>query len=355
MSKITINKKTAIILFNLGGPDNLDSVKPFLYNLFNDKYIITLPSFFRKIIARLISSRREETAKEIYELMGGGSSILPETKVQAEALEKALKKKGQSDFKIFICMRHWHPMSDKIIKEVEEYMPDELIMLPLYPQFSTTTSLSSLEDFKDKIANSKLKSAIQKSICCYPDQEDFINSHIELIEKSQKEAATGSKILFSAHGLPEKIINSGDSYQWQIELTVSKVAKKMNLQEDEYQICYQSKVGPMKWIGPSTEDLIEEYGKEGRGLIIVPIAFVSEHSETTVELDIEYKEIADKYKISYNRVPTLSVNDKFIESLANIVIGASNEGDSFTAGADAQGSSFSRRCPAEFGKCPCGK
>jgi len=345
------NKKTAIILFNLGGPDSKKAVKPFLFNLFNDKYIITLPKVFRYILAWIISSRRKKTAQEIYAYMGDKSPILAETKAQLVALEQALKGELNSEHKVFISMRHWHPMSDEVVKNVLDYNPDEIIQLPLYPQFSTTTSLSSIEDFLDKIKK-KLPNIRDKTICCYPKDNSFIQSHVDLITKSFEQIKDKSKcrILFSAHGLPKKIIESGDPYQWQIENTVKEIMEQIPFADIDYRISYQSRVGPLEWIGPNTEEEIKKAGQEQKELLIVPVAFVSEHSETLVELDIEYKEIADKYGINYVRVPTLSCNDHFIDSLKNIIINASNFESNFL-----YSNEMKRICPSSYSKCPCKK
>jgi protoporphyrin/coproporphyrin ferrochelatase len=343
------SKKTAIVLFNLGGPDSKNAVKPFLFNLFNDKYIITLPKFFRYFIAWIISSKREKTAQEIYGFIGNKSPILEETKAQADLLENSLKKDFSSEHKVFVCMRHWHPMSDEVIKEVEKYKPSEVILLPLYPQFSTTTSLSSIEDFTKKLK--KIFPNINyKTICCYPKEKNFIKSHVDLLVNSFKKIKdkNNCRILFSAHGLPKKIIESGDPYQWQVENTVKAVMEELPFAQNDYRISYQSKVGPLEWIGPNTEEEIEKAGKEKKELIIVPIAFVSEHSETLVELDIEYKEIADNFGINYVRVPTLSINNYFIESMKDMVINASNYQSSFI-----YSNEMKRLCPGDYSKCPC--
>ncbi len=349
MSENSKNKKTAIVLFNLGGPDSKKAVKPFLFNLFNDKYIITLPKFLRYFVAWIISSRREKTAQEIYSYLGDKSPILDETKAQADSLEKSLEGSLKSDYKVFICMRHWHPMSDKIVGDIINYAPEEVILLPLYPQFSTTTTLSSIEEFSCKLQK-KLSNILYKTICCYPKNKNFIQSHVDLITKSLEkiEDKDNYRILFSAHGLPKKIIESGDPYQWQVENTVRAIIDQLPFSGIDYKISYQSRVGPLEWIGPNTEDEIEKAGKEQKELMIVPVAFVSEHSETLVELDIEYKVIADKHSMNYVRVPTLSVNSRFIDSLKDIVVSASNSESGFLYSDEMK-----RLCPTSYSKCPC--
>jgi ferrochelatase len=339
-------KKVAIVIFNLGGPDSKAAVKPFLFNLFYDKYIITLPAFFRYIIAWIISSRREKFAQKIYSHTGNKSPILQETIAQRNALTLLLKDKADFDFEIFISMRHWHPMSDEVAGKVKEYSPDEVILLPLYPQFSTTTTLSSIEDFKRALSKVAIKLPI-KTIGCYPEDEKFIESHVRLIENSI-DGRSNYRILFSAHGLPEKIIKSGDPYQWQVEKTVKNIVDKLNIDNLDYKITYQSRVGPMKWIGPNTEDEIKLACKEKKSLIVVPVAFVSEHVETLVELDIEYKHIADEAGIDYIRVKALGIDDIFIESLADLVIKFTSFSGSITTSSEMK-----KICPDEFSYCKC--
>lgn len=355
MSEITKNrKKIAVVLFNLGGPDSLNAIKPFLFNLFNDQYIITLPSVLRFLVAKLISTRREKVAKAIYANTGGKSPILEETLAQKEALKQELIKNSDITFELFICMRHWHPMTAEVVKNIKNYEPNEIILLPLYPQFSTTTTASSLNEFAKNLSKELIDKIKLKTICCYPLNEGFIDSHVKLIEAklSDKIDLSNYRMLFSAHGLPEKIVKAGDPYQWQIEQTVFKIINKLQLlpkfKKIDYKVTYQSRVGPLKWLEPNTEDEIKIAGKDNKSLIIVPVAFVSEHVETLVELDIEYKHIADEHNIDYVRVPTLSTNELFIKSLANMILNFSSREYSCLSS-----SNFSRICPDIYGKCPC--
>ena len=308
--------KKAVILFNLGGPDNLESVESFLFNLFYDPAIINLPKIFRYPLAKLISKRRAPIAKKIYEELGGSSPILKLTKEQSKALEKKLNgNKNKDIYKCFIVMRCWHPRAENVLKEVKLFNPEEVILMPLYPQFSASTSGSSIKEWEDvcKKNNYKIKTS---TICCYPTDENFINAHIEEI-KNKIGKNENEKLIFSAHGLPEKNIKNGDPYQWQIEQTVAKVVKKMNIKNLDYILSYQSRVGPLKWKGPSTDEVIIENSKLGKSIVLVPVAFVSEHSETLVELDIEYKKLAIKNGCkNYSRVPALGVNKYFIRSLS---------------------------------------
>jgi len=334
--------KKAVILFNLGGPDKLESVEPFLFNLFNDPAIISIPTIFRYPLAKFISKRRAPIAKNIYKEIGNKSPILELTQEQAEKLEKNLLEK--SDYKCFIVMRCWHPRAIDVIQKVKEYNPEEIILLPLYPQFSASTSGSSINEWKNlcKKENYKVKTKI---VCCYPTEKNFIESHVNLIKKTIKNLDKNNfKLVFSAHGLPKNKIKKGDPYQWQVEQTVQRIMFKLKDQNLDYIISYQSRVGPLKWIGPSTDEMIIKYSKENKGIVIVPVAFVSEHSETLVELDIEYKKLAEKNGCSfYKRVPALGVEENFIEGLTQLVLQKETKNEFVS----------SIMCPDKYKKCPC--
>tara|TARA_B100001123_G_scaffold20551_1_gene22768 strand:+ start:9638 stop:10654 length:1017 start_codon:yes stop_codon:yes gene_type:complete len=334
--------KKAVILFNLGGPDKLESVEPFLFNLFNDPAIISIPSIIRYPLAKFISKRRAPIAKNIYKEIGNKSPILQLTQDQAKSLENNLSEKG--DYKCFVVMRCWHPRASEIIKKVKQYDPEEVILLPLYPQYSASTSGSSIKEWNDlcKKENYNVKT---KTICCYPTENNFIISHANLIKKTIKNLKDKNfKILFSAHGLPENKIKKGDPYQWQVEQTVEAIMSNLVDENLDFIISYQSRVGPLKWIGPSTDEIIIKYSKEKKGIVIVPVAFVSEHSETLVELDIEYKKLAEKNGCSfYKRVPALGVEESFIEGLADLVLKKETR-NNFVS---------SVMCPNKYVKCPC--
>jgi len=342
LSEIKNRMKKAVILFNLGGPDKLESVEPFLFNLFNDPAIISIPSIIRYPLAKFISKRRAPIAKNIYKEIGNKSPILELTQNQATSLEKNLLKKG--DYKCFVIMRCWHPRAENVIKEVKEYNPEEIILLPLYPQYSASTSGSSIKEWNDlcKKENYNVKT---KTICCYPTESNFLEAHASLIKKTIKNLENKNfKLLFSAHGLPENKIKKGDPYQWQIEKTVEEIMGKLTNENPDHIISYQSRVGPLKWIGPSTDEIIIKYSKEKKGIVIVPVAFVSEHSETLVELDIEYKKLAEKNGCSfYKRVPALGVDESFIKGLEDLVLKQETR-NNFVS---------SLMCPNKFIKCPC--
>lgn len=348
-----IQKKIAIVLFNLGGPDNLGSVKKFLFNLFYDKSIINLPNPLRFIIAKIISIIREKKSQQLYSLIGGKSPILYETELQKLAITEKLKQILPEEFAIFIAMRYSMPDSQEAVNRIIEYNPSELILLPLYPQFSTTTTKSSIENIKALLSKSNLRQIPIKTICCYPLDNYFINSHSFLIKKSLEKLKNKEnyRILFSAHSLPEKIIRLGDPYQWQIEKTVEKILSEINITNLDYKIVYQSKIGPVKWLGPDTKDEIEKAGCENKSLIIVPIAFVSEHVETLVELDIEYINIANKYGIEYIRVPTLGTNNLFINSLASMIFNLIHHDNNQDVDNLTVSSINEKICPPQFTNC----
>ena len=339
--------KKAIILFNLGGPDKLENVEPFLFNLFNDPAILDLPTFLRYPLAKLISNRRAPVAKKIYAELGGSSPILKLTKEQSDALEIKLNQTQEEDeYKCFIIMRCWNPRAKDVIKDVQLYGPDEVVLMPLYPQYSAATSGSSIKEWKDvcRKNNYHVKTS---TICCYPTDQNFINAHTKEIIKKIKDLKN-FKLIFSAHGLPEKNIKKGDPYQWQVEQSVKKIVENLNDENLDWILSYQSRVGPLKWIGPSTETIIIENSKLGKHIVLVPIAFVSEHSETLVELDIEYKEIADANGCkNYTRVPALGINEDFIKAMSELII-KKNE---YKINEDLYPPKI--QCPSNFKKCPC--
>lgn len=317
-------QKIAVILFNLGGPDQTDSIKPFLYNFFMDKNIIGAPAPIRYFLAKWISIKRSKgEALEVYGKLGGKSPLLDNTRLQAQALERSLSRDFDGDIRCFVSMRYWHPMADEVAKQVQDFAPDKVILLPLYPQFSTTTSFSSFQDWSRACRKIGFD-AETTTLCCYPFQHGFIEASADLINHEYPKALkSGHKIrlLFSAHGLPEKIIENGDPYQWQCEESARRIAAATGIENLDWQICYQSRVGPLKWIGPSTEEALQKAADDGVGVLIYPHAFVSEHVETLVEIEDEYRELAGKMGIAYfGRVPTVSTHPKFIVGLKELVL-----------------------------------
>ena len=314
--------RTAVVLFNLGGPDSLAAVRPFLFNLFSDRAIIGLPTPLRQGIAWLIAKRRDRVAQEIYQRMGGASPLLKETRAQAMALEQVLG----SDVKIFIAMRYWHPLTAATVKEVKAWRPDRIVLLPLYPQFSTTTTASSVAAWRKACRRAGLV-AREAVIERYPELPGMIAAQAQRVDAALERTGPRARILFSAHGLPKRIVARGDGYPDEVMLTARAVAQRLATEhgrrDADWRVCYQSRVGPVAWIGPYTDDEIRRAGAEKKALVVVPIAFVSEHSETLVELDMDYKRVADAAGVpDYVRVPALGTHPDFIAGLAELVRGA---------------------------------
>lgn len=314
--------RLAVVLMNLGGPDSLGAVRPFLKNLFSDPAIISLPSPFRQVIAQIISRTRGPKARKIYQLMGGSSPLLKNTTAQSSLLEKQLLESlPNCDSKVFIAMRYWNPLTSETVAQVKKYDPTQIILLPLYPQFSSTTTGSSFNEW-DKQAKKIGLNIPTTKIYSYADDALFIDAHVQLLQPWIKEATNHGlpRILFSAHGLPQKIVDAGDPYEAHIHQTVTAIMRRLP-STIEHTICYQSKMGPLKWLEPSTEHALQEAAKDRRSVIIVPISFVSEHVETLVELDHEYRNLAQKMGILfYGRVPTLGENAAYIQALSDLTI-----------------------------------
>jgi ferrochelatase len=335
--------KLAVVLFNLGGPDRLESVKPFLFNLFCDPAIISLPAVARIPLAALISTTREKTAQANYAIMGGASPLLAETGAQARALEAALKGADpEIEARCFIAMRYWKPFAKETAAAVAAFAPDEIVLLPLYPQYSTTTTGSSLKDWLSVYKGP----GRTRAICCYPTALGLIEAQAQVIRKVWEDAGkpAGVRLLFSAHGLPQKIVDAGDPYRAQIEATAEAIAAQLPDLAD-WRVCFQSRVGRLAWLQPSTDDEIRLAGAEGRGVLIAPIAFVSEHVETLVELDHEYARLAEAVGCApYLRAPTPGIQSAFIADLARAVLEAvGRTGDVAPHGP--------WRCPAGYAKC----
>jgi ferrochelatase len=258
--------------------------------------------------------------------MGGRSPILPNTERQAQALQATLGDLGE--VKAFIAMRYWHPLTEETVAAVKRFGPDEIILLPLYPQFSTTTTESSNRVWRAAAKKQGLE-APQKLICCYPSEAGFVAALAKLTAAAiaRAKARTGApiKVIFSAHGLPKKIVDRGDPYVAQVSATVHAVVAKLGLAASEWMVAFQSRVGPLEWVGPPTDHSIEEAAAAGKAVVVVPVAFVSEHSETLVELDIEYRHLAEKRgAAAYERAPTVSEDPDFIAGLAELVRAALN-------------------------------
>jgi ferrochelatase len=341
--------KTAVVLFNLGGPDRPEAVRPFLFNLFNDPAIIGAPGPIRWCLAKLISGRRAPIAQEIYRELGGASPLLANTEAQAAALEAAVRDGGAvaGEVRTFIAMRYWHPMTKAAVAAVKAFAPDQIVLLPLYPQFSTTTTGSSVTAWT-RAAKAAGLDTPTKALCCYPNQTGFVAEVAKRIGPALEEAIAYGRprLLFSAHGLPKRIVERGDPYQWQVEQTAAAIAEALNQPDLDWAVCYQSRVGRLEWIGPSTDAEVERAGRDRVPVVLAPIAFVSEHSETLVELDIEYRRLSEANGVpAYIRVPTVDAGAAFIGGLAGLVarvLGETRPVCSLKGG---------RICPARWGQC----
>ncbi|WP_297691306.1 ferrochelatase [Phenylobacterium sp.] len=337
--------KLAVVLFNLGGPDRPEAVRPFLYNLFKDPAIIALPAMLRLPAASLISRRREALARASYELIGGASPLLSETEAQARALAETLAALAPDfEAKVFIAMRYWAPRAAETAREVAAFAPDEIVLLPLYPQFSTTTTASSLKDWRRAYKGP----GRSREICCYPTTRGLAGAHAEAIRETWKTAGKPSnmRLLFSAHGLPQKVVAAGDPYRAQVEATAAAIAAELPELPDR-RVCFQSRVGPLRWLEPATDAEIRQAGAEGKGVIVAPIAFVSEHVETLVELDRDYAKVAAEAGCApYLRTPTPGVRPAFIADLAEAVLVSLGR----IGGPGPYGPWL---CPAGLAKCAC--
>lgn len=337
--------KRAVILFNLGGPDSQKAIRPFLYNFFTDPNIIRLSQPLRSLIAWSIArSRSKKEARTSYALLGNKSPLLENSNAQARALEAALNAENKGNYRVFTCMRYWHPMADEVSRDVQNWSADEIILLPLYPQFSTTTTRSSFGAWKRACAKIGLDKPTS-SICCYPFNEGFISASVENIrtvyEQARKNGHGKIRVLFSAHGLPQDVIDDGDPYQWQCEEGAKKIAEQLNL--PDWQVCYQSRVGPKKWIGPSTEEALEKCAKDGVCALVYPHAFTQEHVETLVEIEIEYREKAHALGVpGFIRAATVSTHPDFIEGLKHAVLSAPR---------GVSSDEKHRLCPEGFRRC----
>jgi ferrochelatase len=341
--------RVAVILFNLGGPDKMESVKPFLLNLFRDPAILRVPFFIRPLLARIIAGARVKPASENYALLGGKSPLLELTQHQAAALEAALEARGV-EARVFIAMRYWHPFAAEAVQAVRAWNPDEIFLLPLYPQYSTTTTGSSFTDWQDEAARAGLAKKVT-TLCCFHASPAYIAATAALVRSALDDARARSdcpvRVLFSAHGLPETIVKRGDPYQYQVETTVAGVVAALNEPDLDHVVCYQSRATPQKWLDPSTELAIEDAARDKVAVLVVPIAFVSEHSETLVELDVEYRDLAVKLGVpGYFRAPAQNSDPGFIAALADLVISARMHGAGLCSFAG------DRACPARHGECP---
>jgi ferrochelatase len=317
-----------VLLLNMGGPDSLKAVKPFLHNLFADRDIIRLgPSFLQKSIASLIIRKRLKSVIDAYSAIGGKSPLLDITNAQANALEESLNssidaRRSTLDarrFRVYVGMRYWHPFIEDAVDHVVRDGINRVIAISLYPHYSTATTGSSVRKFE----NSAKKYHID-----YLCITSWFNNplYIDAIEEKIRQGLAKFKgerpvVLFSAHSLPKKFVDEGDPYADEIQGTINEALKRFALSPFEWHLSYQSKTGPVKWLEPSTEDVIHNLSKKGvKNVLVVPISFVSDHIETLYEIDIQYKDMADDLGINLKRTESLNTSPKFIEALSGIVI-----------------------------------
>ncbi|MBK7379508.1 MAG: ferrochelatase [Ignavibacteriales bacterium] len=310
--------KIAVVLFNLGGPDSLDAVQPFLENLFNDPDIFKIP--FQKSLAKFISKKRAPKVQKEYKLIGGSSPINMWTEKQRLMLQTDLLK-NNFDAEVFVAMRYWKPLTSETAKILAAKKFDKIILLPLYPHFSISTTGSSFNEWK-RVYGGEASNLIY--INSYPTNKYYLRAINQKIDESLLNFPEGERenvqLVFSAHGTPVSYVKKGDPYSRQIKETMEAVMKLRNHSHD-YHLCFQSKVGPAKWLEPSTSDKIKELSLKGKKhLLVIPISFVSDHVETAFELNIEYRHVADECGIeNYFVMNGLNDSDLFISALSDLV------------------------------------
>jgi protoporphyrin/coproporphyrin ferrochelatase len=317
--------RIGVLLLNLGGPDKIEDVRPFLYNLFSDPEIIRLPvKAFQKPLAWLISTLRAKTSQKNYLEIGGGSPLREITEAQANALQNKLKEMGQ-DAKIYIGMRYWHPFTEEAIAQIKNDGIKQVVVLPLYPQFSISTSGSSFRVLEEMWSTDPaLRDVDYTLVPSWYENPGYLQSMADLIAKELDKFPNPNKahVFFSAHGVPVSYVEeAGDPYKDQIEACTRLIMETLG-RTNHYTLAYQSKVGPVEWLQPYTDDALKDLGEKGiKDLAVVPISFVSEHIETLQEIDIEYREVAEEAGIeNFHRVPALNVHPGFIDALANLVV-----------------------------------
>ena len=315
--------KIGVLLFNLGGPEKLSDVKSFLYRLFSDPEIIRVKwTPLRKALAYAIATFRHKTSEGYYRQIGGGSPLRRLTEEQARALGDELKCRGK-DVQTFVGMCAWHPFLEEAVEKIQKSDVDRLVILPLFPQYSVTTTGSGFAVLRRLIdRRPSFKKLSIEWIRSWPDQPTYIRSLAEAIGRELGNFSDPGKahILFSAHSIPESYVREGDPYLEQTKKTVELVMDRLD-RRNPYQLSFQSKIGPVKWLEPFTSDVITKLGKQGiHDVLVVPISFVSEHIETLYELDILFQNVAQHAGIkNFRRVPALNSDPTFIHALAEIV------------------------------------
>jgi ferrochelatase len=316
--------RVGVLLLNLGGPETIEDVRPFLFNLFSDPEIIRLPfPWLQKPLAWLISTLRAKKSQENYLQIGGGSPLRKITEAQAQALEECLSAMGK-EARVYIGMRYWQPFTEEAVARLKREQIGQLVILPLYPQFSISTSGSSFRVLEDMWQYDPTLRQIEYTLVpSWYDNSGYLQAMADLIaqELTQFEDPDQVQIFFSAHGVPLSYVEeAGDPYQREIEECTRLIMRTLN-RPNNYTLAYQSRVGPVEWLRPYTEDALQELAEQGvKDLLVVPISFVSEHIETLQEIDIEYREVAEEAGIeNFQRVPALNTHPVFIAALANLV------------------------------------
>jgi ferrochelatase len=317
--------KVGVLLFNLGGPETLRDVKPFLYRLFSDPEIIRIKfGPVRRALAFAIATLRRKTSEGYYRQIGGGSPLRRLTEDQARALAAEFKSRGK-DIETFVGMCTWHPFLNEAIEKIENSGVESLVILPLFPQYSVTTTGSGFSVLRHLIdQRPSFKKRDVQWVCSWQDHPVYIEAFVHTIRRELARFANPDKvhILFSAHSIPESYVRDGDPYLDQTKTTVESIMGRLDIR-NPYQLSFQSKIGPVKWLEPSTKDVITQLGKQGvDDILVVPVSFVSEHIETLYELDILYKKVATEAGVeNFRRVPALNSDPTFIRALADIVEG----------------------------------
>lgn len=321
-------RRIGVVLFQLGGPDTLEAIEPFLFNLFSDPDIIDFPfaSLGRKALAKLISTTRAKKVQHHYAVIGGGSPIRRFTERQARALELALAESG-FDARCFVAMRYWHPFTGEAIAQLRAAKCDEVVLLPLYPQYSCTTTGSSLNEWNRLLRVDSLFPGALPVHCIrnFYRHPLYLDAFVEKIEQTLSRFANpqAPEIVFSAHSVPQSVIDKGDPYQLEIQETVQLLMRRGGWR-NPHRLCYQSKVGASKWLQPSLHSTLRDLAREGApGICVVPIAFVSDHVETLGEIDHEARAEAFALGIpQFEMTPGLNDSPTFIAALADLVAGA---------------------------------
>jgi ferrochelatase len=319
-------RKIGVVLFQLGGPDSLEAVEPFLYNLFADPDIIDFPGarLARPMLARLMAASRAKKVQKGYAALGGKSPIVEWTLRQGRALEHVLQGTlgGNVDARVVVAMRYWHPLTEEAIAELVRAQVNELVLLPLYPQYSKTTTGSSMNEWNRQFLESALAGLPPRLISSYHDHPAYIESLANLIDSTLKRFPVRSDVhlVFSAHGVPTAVIDAGDPYQRQVEET-SHLVLDRGKWELPHTVCYQSRVGSGRWLQPSIHEVVPKLGAQGcQNVLVVPVSFVSDHIETLHEIDTEVREEAEQAGIRrFEMMPGLNDTAPFIHALAELV------------------------------------